>query len=336
MEYKENSMDKLDEKIKYALEETSGWSGSQDVLWDRIQTGLERKRPWWRGIRVWACAAAVLVAVAAIVHFMPQNNVNINEAKKPPFMPQNNANIKRGNRMPESSPAIPEIKFPADEYNPGDIMRIKVGLKDVHEKVRLDSNTLSISIDKWGSDMKSPSSGLPITSLAGKIINPGKTIEETITMKAPEEPGWYTAQLYLNIGSTCCIASADFFVRYPAGSIRTGKLAVNKTILAAGHKVTILNIAMAEKDATLNYTISGVNDGDGLGIIKLIDDRGNVLNNLREKEETLDGRVTMSIMFSPLQLKTKKLTIEIHDIPKTTSNGVTYDHGPWKLDIDLP
>lgn len=331
MEYKENGMD---QRIRYVLDKNSRWNGSQDNLWNRVEAGIEYKKSWWRGFRMRACTAVVLVVVAVLLYYIPKNNASIVRVK---YLQNNAANIYR-----LYHPAVTaEIKLPADEYNPGDIMNVKASLKALQEKVTVDSNTLSVSIDRWGSDVKHPFYGLPITSLAGKSINPGRAVEGSVTLKAPEEPGWYRANLFLNLkredGSTISSSSsAEFFVKYPAGSIRTGKLDVNKTILAAGHKVVVSSITMTEKDATLNYTISDVHGGDGLGIIKLIDDSGNVLYNLREKEETLDGRVIMSITFSPLQQKTKKLTIEVHDIPKTTNNGVTADHGPWILEIDLP
>lgn len=52
----------FEEQIKKALEQNSRWSGSADLMWQRVSAKLGRKHPPWRKLRLlWGGAAALLI-----------------------------------------------------------------------------------------------------------------------------------------------------------------------------------------------------------------------------------------------------------------------------------
>ena len=61
----------FDEQIKRTLQENSEWTGSADVLWEKVASRLKQEQRWWMRRPLWlSTVAAATVLLAVMVHSM--------------------------------------------------------------------------------------------------------------------------------------------------------------------------------------------------------------------------------------------------------------------------
>jgi hypothetical protein len=163
-------------------------------------------------------------------------------------------------------------------------------------------------------------------------LEEGATVERKLSVLAPAEPGYYRIEFAYD-SEQMGGASADFFVQYPAGTLRLGKIQVNKTVEGFGRSMNVESITMTDKTATIQYSLTpGVRGFSA----ELITDDGKTLlqrGGIPFDEKTITQAQST---YEPISISVKRLRFRLSHIQLfLPSEGIVNRPGEWEMEIPL-
>ena len=176
-----------------------------------------------------------------------------------------------------------------------------------------------------------------LDDLVGEVLLEGASTTEQSVIRVPSEPGWYFVRLLLPMadshGTTAVLALQPFFVRYPAGEVMEGTLAVEQQGTREGQSLTVHEVALSQKETTVRYSVTSAGGARAIGrevALRVTGSKPLVL--LRVEEQAMTDRVTGVAVFGPTPSGADSLSFELRPT-EASSKGKPLP--PLTLEINL-
>lgn len=239
-------MEPWERDLTDALRNGPEWPGRPQNLWQRILPRLKpRRHPWYRrwpavlrSCHPWlATTAAAAASILAVTAFRPA-----------PPVP---AAVER--------PALEVVTRVLEPPAAGGPVRfgLQLGTPD-GGAIRVDRGRLEIRSTVGDLVWETP-----IPGVAGRELTGRETLETEMAWPAAEQPGHYRVLVRLEAVAagggipTVTDSAATFFVPYPAGSVRSGQVAVGRTLTRGPVAATLERVGLAPDHTSLHFTLDG-------------------------------------------------------------------------------
>ncbi|WCK55596.1 hypothetical protein PP175_06530 [Aneurinibacillus sp. Ricciae_BoGa-3] len=201
------------------------------------------------------------------------------------------------------------------------------------ETINLESSRLAV----YPIGKQVPSLSAPIPEWSHISFNKGDVRQKKVTIlpsKIGLRPGYYVVKIEYLFDNTAAQTSADLLIQYPPGTIKIGKINVNKTVQKEGYTLTLKSITMYKDKVIVDTHFSPSSVGNLLPNMKL--DDGTDLKWLPGANSTKLQMNNQQFTFSPIPKSAKKVTFSIPVINVKKTNGTFGIPGPWSITMNIP